>query len=539
MISAWGNAYEDFQERTTREERKSGTLNLAVRTELHEARSWKFQWTQAIALSVLYAIPVFFVLRMDQALDTDVWWHLRTGQWIFEHKAIPHTELFSTFASGKPWAAYSWLYELIVFGLFQKLGLIGIVVYSSAMAVAITVAVHQLVRRLNSDFTLGVGLTFLAMYTMGRLFTPRPWLLTVLLFTIELNIIMNARKNGDTRELLWLPFIFAIWANVHIQFVDGLLVLGIALTESVAAQWWSAIKTKLSARKIVYVFLACIGATLVNPYGCGIYRVAYGLAAQMGELSQIIEFSAVSFRSLDDWCMLLLALASLGTLTWTYRFAFFETMLLTFSIMTSFRSQRDIWVIAISASVILSSKLQFKTGEKLRHDFWAIPFMGLATGLLVVLAFRVMRFDNADLQVKMATDLPQGAVEIIKQQNLKGPLYNDLNWGGFLIWSLRMPVSMDGRTNVYGSERIVRSYETWVGYPGWDSDPDLLQANLIIAQSHAPLVQLLRFQPCLQLAYQDQLAAVFIPQRDEKAESGAVSTGFCARRDKLSNHPAE
>jgi len=49
---------------------------------------------------------------------------------------------------------------------------------------------------------------------------------------------------------------------------------------------------------------------------------------------------------------------------------------------------------------------------------------------------------------------------------------------------------------------------------------------------------LLRFQPCLRVAYQDQLAAVFIPQKDENAGPGAVATGFCAGRDKLPNQPA-
>ena len=185
--------------------------------------------------------------------DTDIWWHLRIGQWIVEHKAIPHTELFSTSVAGQPWTAYSWLYELIVFGFFQKLGLIGIVVYSSTMTVSITAAIHQLVRRLNSDFTLGVGITLLAIYTMGRLYTPRPWLLTVLFFALELDILIGARPTGKTRELLWLPLIFAVWANIHIQFVNGLPVLGIALTESVVAQRWPAIETNLPAKNGIHL----------------------------------------------------------------------------------------------------------------------------------------------------------------------------------------------------------------------------------------------------------------------------------------------
>lgn len=514
-------------------------MNLAVSTDLHEAQSLKLQWTQAIALSVLYAIPVFFALRMDQVTDTDVWWHLRIGQWIVEHKAIPHTELFSTFASGKPWAAYSWLFELIVFGLFQKLGLIGIVVYTSTMAVAITVAVHQVVRRLNSDFTLGVGLTFLAMYTMGRIFTPRPWLLTILFFALEINILMGVRRTGKTRELLWLPLIFAVWTNIHIQFIDGLLVLGIGLTESVAAQRWPVIETKIRLRWMVSIFLACLAATLLNPHGWKIYKVAYDLVMQVALLPQIMEFSPISFRNLDDWCLVGILLAATVVLSRARRIAFFETMLLALSIVVSFRSQRDIWVLAIAGVAILASVLKELPSGRIVLRSSAIPLVAVATVSFVSLAFLAAGTNNAGLQLRLERSLPVQAVKSIKQRGWQGPLYNDLNWGGFLIWSLRMPVSMDGRTNVHGSERIVRSYATWSSHPGWDSDPDLLQANLIIAQASAPLVQLLRFQPCLQLAYQDQLAAVFIPQKDENAETGAIVTGFCAGRDKVSNQQAK
>ena len=206
-------------------------------------------------MAILYATPVFFVLRLDEVDDTDVWWHLRIGQWIAQHGAIPHTELFSTFGAGKPWAAYSWLFDLIVYLFFHNLGLIGIAVYSSAMVVAITMAIHSLVRRLNSEFhSRGWNHFPRYVYRSGRVFTPRPWLLTILFFAIELKILISARQNGRTRGLLWLPLIFAVWTNIHIQFIDGLLVLGIVLAESVCAIRWPAIKSKLQTSTMIGFF---------------------------------------------------------------------------------------------------------------------------------------------------------------------------------------------------------------------------------------------------------------------------------------------
>ena len=54
----------------------------------------------------------------------------------------------------------------------------------------------------------------------------------------------------------------------------------------------------------------------------------------------------------------------------------------------------------------------------------------------------------------MATNFPEHAVEVIKQQNLKGPLYNDLQLGRiFDLVETQSAVSMDGRTNVYGRRK--------------------------------------------------------------------------------------
>jgi hypothetical protein len=34
--------------------------------------------------------------------DPDLWWHLRTGEWIVENHAIPQTDPFSAYGAGKP-----------------------------------------------------------------------------------------------------------------------------------------------------------------------------------------------------------------------------------------------------------------------------------------------------------------------------------------------------------------------------------------------------------------------------------------------------
>jgi hypothetical protein len=69
---------------------------------------------------------------------------------------------------------------------------------------------------------------------------------------------------------------------------------------------------------------------------------------------------------------------------------------------------------------------------------------------------------------------------------------------------------MDGRTNLYGDERIKRSLETWNGAREWAKDPELAAARLVIADAGAPLSSLLRLDQRFELVYEDQVAVVFI-----------------------------
>ena len=93
-----------------------------------------------VLLTLLYLILV--LPAMLPILDPDLWWHLRTGQWIVEHGTVPTTDLFSSYGMGKPWIAYSWLFEVLVYSLYQMFGLVGLVLYTVLLSVLITAALY-------------------------------------------------------------------------------------------------------------------------------------------------------------------------------------------------------------------------------------------------------------------------------------------------------------------------------------------------------------------------------------------------------------
>lgn len=464
---------------------------------------------QALVIAILLTTPVVMCLRNFNMGDNDVWWHLRTGEWIAIHHAVPEIEPFSRPVAGQPWIAYSWAFELLLYRLFLSSGLAGFAIYTVAMVLLTCVALYWMIQRQGLELPPAAIIAFAGMYSMAHLYTPRPWLFTVFLFVCELGIIMHARRTGKTHHLIWLPLIFAIWANVHIQFIDGLCILALALAEAVSARWWSGAQKTLAAPPLATAFAASIVATFANPYGWRIYRVAHDLATQAGVMDKINELKALPFRDPAAYVVLLLALASAAILGYQRKVLSFEGALLAFAAVLSFRSQRDVWLIAAVAAAIIAPAI-----PKARKAV-EVPTAGVvaaAFGIAIMFsaaACRLLGLNNASLKSGLEQQMPARATDYILAHEYPGPIFNDFNWGGYLIWKLRMPVSLDGRAALYGDTAIDRSVATWSGAPDWAADPLLASARLVIAPVQGPLTQLLRRDSQYQMVYEDKLAAVF------------------------------
>jgi hypothetical protein len=219
------------------------------------------------------------------------------------------------------------------------------------------------------------------------------------------------------------------------------------------------------------------------------------------------------FRDSTDYCVLLLALASATALAWSRRFRFFEIGLLLFAVVVSFRSQRDVWVMATAAAAILASTVMGTQRTTVRLTRFAPAVAVVVAALAVLAGFRIWHVNDNLLNTQIAKTLPVGAVRAIRANGYAGPLYNDFNWGGYLIWALRMPVSLDGRAAFYGDQAIDRSVETWNLQPDWATDAELKSAGLVIGPVTAPLTQMLRIDPRYKLVYEDKVAAVFVARK--------------------------
>src|SRR5262245_56876530 len=185
--------------RTSRGQRVSAsatlvpTMLLGAASSRRATRPTAFSPALAVALLVgVYAIPLLGALRL--VIDWDLGWHLRTGQWVVEHGHVPANDPFSAYGADRPWVAYSWLFEVVMYGIYSCLGLPGVVLFRAAMALAVMGAFHRLVARREGRFLVSTLLIGVAALALIPLLNERPWLFTILFTTLTLDVVLDLRE---------------------------------------------------------------------------------------------------------------------------------------------------------------------------------------------------------------------------------------------------------------------------------------------------------------------------------------------------------
>lgn len=446
-------------------------------------------------------------------MDEDMWWHLSTGDWILKHHAVPTHDVFSTYTMGSPWIAYTWLFDVMTAKIYGAWGLHGILTMTMLLTIGFVAAVVTLLSR-NGRMLRAIILSAIVFAATATLISPRPWLFTCNFAVVELYLLLQAREHGRAIWLAPLPPLFALWANLHIQFVYGLGLIGLfALEQPIAA----LLKRErpdvaLRSRSLWIVLGASVMATLINPYGWRIYQVVLQYATESAPLRLVQEMQAMSFRSVTDW-------AALFLLCWA---AFSSAMsgcrrplmisLLVVSCWFGFRAGRDVWFLSVVSAVVITHS----TGSaarglgKIRLAQW-----GIALPVSLALAFGVLGSPGVSagaLEQTAAKKFPVKACGYIQEHGLEGPLYNTYGWGGYLIWRLPgLPVSIDGRANLHGDVRLSRYVDTWSGHRNWAEDVELRNARTILLEHESPLASILAADSRFHLVYEDEVASVFQP----------------------------
>ncbi len=175
-------------------------------------------------------------------IDNDIWWHLKVGDWIVGHLAVPHTGILSRTAASRPWIAYSWGYEVLMSWAYRWFGILGIGLYGTLLTIGVAAAVYAMLRRLSGRFWIALVLAAITCWSFLFNGMPRPVFFSMMLFCATLTLLLEANRSGRVEKLYWLPLIFFLWVNLHIQFIHGLFLVGLLMGDNRGAAHCRALR---------------------------------------------------------------------------------------------------------------------------------------------------------------------------------------------------------------------------------------------------------------------------------------------------------
>jgi hypothetical protein len=347
---------------------------------------------------------------------------------------------------------------------------------------------------------------------------PRPVFVTMTLFTVALTFLLEAQRTGRTQLLWWLPLLFVLWANVHIQFIYGLFVVGlfvgINMLQRLAS--WAGIEPDfiqaptLPLSELIGIVFACFAASFVGPYTYHLYHVLAAYSNSHVPYSMIQELAAFQFNTPTHYVLLLLTAAAFFAVGWRKKLDLFQLSLLVVASIVAFRTARDAWFVSICAAAFIAD---LSTGENARTPVLKLPELASVCGFVAILMWLTAgntSFNSRDLDRAISREYPVNAVNFVRQNSFPGPLYNHFDWGGFLIWYLpQYPVVIDGRNDLYGDEMDLLTYNSSKG-DSYTSDPYLNDAGLVVLPKKLPLAILLTIDSRFRMVYEDQLSVVFV-----------------------------
>src|ERR1700678_1135369 len=158
-----------------------------------------------------------FAMSARTATDPDLWWHLKTGEFISAHKSVPHADPFSFTRAGEPWIAHEWLTELLLYQIQRTAGFAALSVIFAAILCAAFFFLYS--RCGPAPYISGIATLCAAWATMPT-WGVRPQVISLLLTSLWLLIL---ERSGRNPNLLWwtLPLTL-LWANLHAGFALGL-----------------------------------------------------------------------------------------------------------------------------------------------------------------------------------------------------------------------------------------------------------------------------------------------------------------------------
>jgi len=454
------------------------------------------------------AFLFLFVIGDLLLQDSDTYWHIRIGQWIIDHAAVPYSDFYSFTRSGSPWMSNAWLSQVLFAFAYSHAGWAGPVLLASlATAAALVIFLNQIETYFNPIHRILLALVALALSSPHLL--ARPHVLALPVMVAWVGGLIRAVDRGSAAPWFLLP-LMTIWANLH-----GGFVLGLALIAPIAleALWQSADGQRIAVAKQWSLFgIAALLASCCTPYLHNTLIAAARVLDLGPVLTLIPEWRPADFTSIGMFEVALLALVGLalhrGVVLSIPRIALL--LLLTHMALSHVRClEAFAFLVPLAVAKPFREQASAPADATETRASSLVSMLGALAVVVGSLAFTLVytahhNFAFARIQA------PAAALDALRQHRA-ARIFNDYQFGGFLIAN-DIPTFIDGRAELYGKTFMLNYLRAAEGH-SLDQVAELLdefQIDATLLAPDRPATQLLDHMPGWTRLYADDVAVAHV-----------------------------
>lgn len=411
---------------------------------------------------------IAIVLAIKNLTQLDVFWMLRTGEWIWNNKAVPHTDILSYTFEGAAWLDVKWLYQVVI-SLFCRAGHPEfIMVLQMLINVLIVIAIYKTYTTLlqlsgtreKPAPSAGIILaTYLYLFTSEYRMTGRPEMISHLMSLAFILFYLAARKNKASRMIYLIIPLQVIWANSHDAFVNGMIISAVFIAAELI-EYRRLLKTGSAPalpRHLLAASVLSILSVAINPRGILLYAYPFRIYTSLNENNYTQEF----FSCLDPryWMgkepyLLLIALfiCLAGILFWgkgpfrenireatrTFGSGYFIVLLLFFYLALS--AERNLVFFMILSAPFIGVTLHRFSGRTALSGK-PLPYLLFSVGGIVLYInicnnnyYRALHLPFSYGLSLNRDEQPAGAVKFIKEMGITGNCFSDYLSSSPLLW---------------------------------------------------------------------------------------------------------
>lgn len=422
-------------------------------------------------LLIIFSIFLCFLLIFlnifhPVLLDYDLGRHLLLGKIMLQNLSVIKTNLLSYTNSSFTYINSHWLSEIMFYLIVKFSGFKGLLIFSTTLLITSICLLFMFCARRYSLLACVLSASIFSYFFLART-DVRPEIFSYFFLSLFIVILYKFRAKPGNIIFLLIP-IEILWVNLHINFLIGLIAIFLFLLDNLYSLHFHPDK---SSKMLFFVFCLAAISTLINPNGISgsiyplTYLLNYGMPIEenqnlltLNTLFDYKPFLAVELILLFYFSLLLLNRKRTNIIDWLLFFVFGFGFLCAnrnislFAYATFVSFTRLVFLLLKTIEHFLSKNIsQYK-------EYW-IKTLVVFMLCLILLAYIAKLISPTSLGLEV-DDLGKNSIDFFVNNNLKGPIYNNFDFGQYLAFRLypKERVFVDGRPEAYPKDFFQKTY---------------------------------------------------------------------------------